>query len=116
MKENLFYQLMVLFGCLYYNDTVYSWLQVAATSAAAAAAAAISSPTVSATTECVSAAAAGAEAANTCVLPPGNVLPPNSGAIGLGMSVSGVALEALFVFLPYVVLRPWFPTTRLGQV
>ena len=26
------------------------------------------------------------------------------------------AVEALFVFLPYVVLRPFFPTTRLGEV
>jgi len=25
------------------------------------------------------------------------------------------AVEALFVFLPYVVLRPFFPTTRLGE-
>jgi hypothetical protein len=26
------------------------------------------------------------------------------------------AVEGLFVFLPYVLMRPFFPTTRLGEV
>ena len=59
VKENLFYQLMVLFGAVYYSDWGYEWLRTS-----------------------------------------GGLL--------------GNTIEALWVFLPYVAVRPFFPTTRLG--
>lgn len=55
VHENAFYQLMVVFGSLYYNDGVRTSLRT---------------------------------------------------------STAGRILEGIFVFWPYIVLRPWFPTTR----
>lgn len=56
--ENLYFQLMALFGSIYYNDALRSRMQ---------------------------------------------------------SSLLGKGLEVLFVFFPYVIIRPWFPTTRFSD-
>jgi hypothetical protein len=56
--ENLYYQIMSLFGSIYYNDELRFQMQ---------------------------------------------------------SSILGKGLELLFVFFPFVFLRPWFPTTRMSE-
>lgn len=84
VKENLFYQLMNVWGCVYYSDAGYNFMRYGATQG-----------------PCLRDAATQVCAAGWAPPAPGVKLACN-------------VLEVAFVFFPYAWLRPCFPTTHFS--